>query len=464
MRVKFCGAAKMVTGSCLYLETGHHKVLVDCGMFQGKEDRHNNTNPFPFDPAQLDYVFLTHAHIDHCGRLPVLVKQGFHGRIVSTRATRDLVRILLQDSAHVQKDSYKRCKRGGRVDDDCDARMLYTPEEANDVMQYFDTYPYGDSIKLSENLEFRMRDAGHILGSSIFELWVKNNDGRLRKLVFSGDLGQPGQRIVKDPDLVREADYVFMESTYGNRLHKSKDETLLELLSVLKIAREGNGNVLIPSFAVERTQELLYEMNLFVENNLIEGGLEVFLDSPLAQKATRIFERHTQLYDEDARRLIESGDKVFDFDGLKYIEKFSESRRLAAREGIVVVAGSGMITGGRILFHLENNISNPKSHLVFAGYQVKGTRGREIVDGAESIRLHGKNYSVKLQVHTLGGFSAHGDKSDLEYWLRALGRSPRKVFLLHGDEEVIEVFADHIRRSLNLEIEIPSLCDEVELE
>lgn len=462
MKLQFCGATKMVTGSCFHLDTGHHKILVDCGMFQGREHRGHNLDVLPFDPGQVDYVFLTHAHIDHCGRLPVLVKQGFHGKIISTRATKDLVQILLQDSANVQKDDFKRCKK--RSGDDCDARLLYTPEQAADVMQYFDTYPYGDSIKLSDNLEFRMRDAGHILGSSIFELWVKNDDGRLRKLVFSGDLGQPGQRIVKDPDLVREADYVIVESTYGNRLHKSKDETLVEMLSILKKAKDEGGNVLIPSFAVERSQELLYELNLFVENNIIEGGVQVFFDSPLAQKATRIFERYSQLYDEDARRLIESGDEVFDFEGLHYVEKFSDSRRLAARTGIIIIAGSGMCNGGRILYHLENNVTNPKNHLVFAGYQVKGTRGRELVDGAESIRLKGKLYQVNLQVHTLGGFSAHGDQADLEYWLRAFGSSPRKVFLVHGDDDIIKFFADYVQKNLNHDVHVPDLNEEVELD
>lgn len=462
MQLQFCGSAKMVTGSCFHLDTGHHQVLIDCGMFQGRDHQGLNKEPFPFDPAQIDYVFLTHAHIDHCGRLPVLVKQGFHGKIIATRATKDLVRILLQDSAQVQKDDYKRCKR--RSEADCEGQLLYTPEEAEDVMQYFETFPYVDSIKLSENLEFRMRDAGHILGSASFELWVKNSNGRLRKLVFSGDLGQPGQRIVKDPDLIREADYIFVESTYGNRLHKSKDETILELLGILKLAKEQNGNVLIPSFAVERAQELLYELNLFIENNLIDGGLDVYFDSPLAQKATDIFKRYSELFDTDARRLIEAGDEPFEFEGLHYVKKFSDSRRLAARKGIVVIAGSGMITGGRIIYHLQNNITDSNNHLVFSGYQVRGTRGREIVDGTETVRLGGKTYNVQIQVHTLGGFSAHADQSDLEYWLRGFGHSPRKVFMVHGDEDIVEFFADYSRKNLGLDTYVPGLNEVVELE
>ncbi|MDD3662015.1 MAG: MBL fold metallo-hydrolase [Candidatus Dojkabacteria bacterium] len=462
MFLQFCGASKMVTGSCFFLDTGVHKVLVDCGMFQGRDASAHNQDQFPFDPGQIDYVFLTHAHIDHCGRLPVLLKHGFHGKIIATRATRDLVRILLEDSAQIQKDDAERCHRRGELD--CELAQLYTPEEALDVMQYFETYPYGDSIRLSDNLEFRMRDAGHILGSAFFELWAKDSDGTHRKIVFSGDIGQPGQRIVKDPDLVREADYVVVESTYGNRLHRSKDETLLELLSILTNAKREGGNVLIPTFAVERAQEIIYEMNLFAENHLVPDGLEVYFDSPLGIKATEIFERHSELFDEDARRLLEGGDHVFQFDGLRYIDKFRDSRRLAARHGIVILAGSGMCTGGRIVYHLENNVDNPKNHLVFAGYQVKGTKGRDIVDGARTIRLSGRQYPLNLQVHTLGGFSAHGDRGDLEYWLRGFGTSPRKIFVVHGDPDVAVEFSERIRDELKRETYVPDLYDRVELE
>jgi metallo-beta-lactamase family protein len=451
----------MVTGSCFYVDSGHHPFLVDCGMFQGREDRERNFDQFPFNPSEIEYVFLTHAHIDHCGRLPILVKQAFHGKIISTRATRDLVRILLEDSAKVQKDDFDRCER--RSGTDCEERWLYSKEEAEDVMQYFETYPYGDSIKLANDLEFRMRDAGHILGSSMFEFWCNDERDRPRKLVFSGDLGQPGQRIVRDPDLIREADYVIVESTYGNRYHKNKDETLLEFLSILKQAQKEQGNVLMPSFAVERAQEILYELNLFVENGLIEG-LEVYFDSPLAQKTTKIFEQHSELFDEDARRLIESGDRIFEFEGLKYVEDVRESRRLSDRKGVVILAGSGMCNGGRILGHLENNISDSRNHLVFSGYQVKGTKGREIIDGADTVQLRGKPYEVNIQIHTLGAFSAHADQGDLEYWLRGFGGSPRRVFLVHGDVEIMNYFNAQLKRNLSLDTYIPEYAEKVELE
>lgn len=460
MKIQFCGATKIVTGSCHFIDTGHNKFLLDCGMFQGR-DFEKNQEQWPFNPSEIDYVFLSHAHIDHCGRLPKLVRQGFRGKIFSTRATRDLVRILLLDSAKIQREQFERCEHMNRAD--CDKKMLYTEDQVEDTMQFFETYPYGDSIKLHDGFEFRMRDAGHILGSAIFEFWLTNGDGRLRKLVFSGDLGQPGQRIVKDPDLVREADYVIVESTYGNRLHKSKDETILEFMTVIKNAMRENGNILVPTFAVERAQEILYELNLFMENKLIEG-LPVYFDSPLAQKATEIFKRHADLYDEDARRLIEGGDRIFEFEGLEYVSSFSDSRRLSARNGIMILAGSGMLTGGRIVYHLQNNITNKRNHLVFAGYQVEGTLGRQIIDGASDVRIRGQSYDVSIQTHTLGGLSAHSDQGDLEYWLRGFGHSPRKIFLVHGDEEVIDFFGNYIEKNLEIETYAPDFNEIVELD
>ncbi len=461
MKLQFCGAAKTVTGSCHYLDTGSYKILVDFGMFQGKDDNRGENWEFPFDPGKIDYLFLTHAHIDHCGRIPMLIKRGFKGRIICTKATRDLTMLLLKDSASIQKSNYKYCKsKGGR---DCEKRLLYSKNEVDDVLPFFDTYPYGDLVKLGKGLEFRMRDAGHILGSSMFEIWVTTEKGYLRKIVFSGDIGQPGQRMVIDPDLIREADYVLVESTYGNRMHKSKDETMVEFISIIKEARRDNGNILIPSFAVERSQEILYELNLFVENKIIEP-LPVYFDSPLAQKATAIFKKYPDLYDEDARRLLEVGDDPFEFQGLQYVKSFRESQRLAGQQGYIVIAGSGMCTGGRILYHLENNLENEKSHLIFAGYQVVGTLGRKLVDGAKSVKLGGNQYNVKIQVHTLGSFSAHGDQKDLEYWLRAFGHTPRRVFFVHGDADIIETFRDYIRKNLKLDCYAPEREEIVELD
>lgn len=474
MKLKFCGATRTVTGSCFYLDTGDFKFLVDCGAFQGKDEIDMlNYEPFPFDPSQLDAVFLTHAHFDHSGRIPILVKQGFKGRIICTQPTRDLSMVILSDAAKLQKEEYERWQARGKKDSEGknlsaqgslyeQRKPLFTEEDVENTLDLFDIYPYGSSVSIHKDVEFRMRDAGHILGSSIFEFWIKTKEGRDRRIVFSGDLGQPGARIVKDPDLIREADYVVCESTYGNRLHKSKDETVLEFLSILKKAQEDGANVLIPSFAIERTQEILYEINLFVENKIL-NNLEVYLDSPMASKATEVFKQYPTFYDEDARRLLEKGDDPFNFPGLITIDSAEESKRLISKKGVVIIAGSGMCTGGRIVHHIKNNIENPNTHMVFVGYQVDGTLGRRIVDKEKEVNVMGQNLEVKAQIHTLGGFSAHGDQRDLRYWLRGFGHSPKKIFIVHGDEDIAIGFGTNIKSELGVDVDIPKLNEEFEL-
>jgi metallo-beta-lactamase family protein len=357
VKIQFCGAARTVTGSCFYVDTGTVKFLVDCGAFQGSfEEEKHNREPFPFDPSELDYVFLTHAHFDHAGRLPMLVKQGFKGRIIATQPTRDLARIILLDAARLQEEEYKRWQsrpKNKTADIKTAAgegslytvrEPMYTEQDVETMLTHFDIYPYGDSVDFRNGIEFRMRDAGHILGSALFEFWLKTSSGRIRKVVFSGDLGQTGQRIVRDPDLVREADYVIVESTYGNRMHRSKDETVLELLAILKDAQGHGGNILIPVFAIERSQEILYELNLFVENRLL-SGLPIYLDSPMASEATKIFRQFPDFYDEDAKRLLEKGDDPFHFAGFQETESAEDSKRLIDKRGVVIMAGSGMCTG-----------------------------------------------------------------------------------------------------------------------
>lgn len=474
MKLQFCGAAKTVTGSCYYIDTGDIKFLVDCGAFQGgQEQEKNNYEPFPFDPAQLDFVFLTHAHFDHCGRIPMLIKQGFQGRIVCTQPTRDLAKIVLLDAANLQQEEYERwvarAKDQGYGTSGSEATLysqrkpLFTVEDVEDSLKYFEVYPYSSSVNISEKFEFRMRDAGHILGSALFEFWVENEAGRKRKLVFSGDLGQPGARIVKDPDMMREADYVVCETTYGDRIHRDRNETVLELLAILQEAQKDQANVLIPSFAIERTQEILYEMNLFVETRLL-SGLPVYIDSPMASKSTEVFKQYPDFYDEDAKRLLEKGDDPFSFPGLHTIDSAEESKRLISKRGVVIIAGSGMCTGGRILHHLRNNIESSKTHIVFVGFQVNGTLGRKIVDGDRLVRIMGEEYENNAHVHTLGGFSAHGDERDLRYWLRGFGHTPKRIFLTHGEEEVAMNFAENVYNELQIDTYVPNMNEIVELE
>ena len=392
----------------------------------------------------------------------MLVKQGFRGRIFCTQPTRDLARVILLDSASLQEEEYKRWSVKAKTDIEV-RKPLFTEQDIEECMKYFEVYPYGTSVNVSQEVEFRMRDAGHILGSAVMEFWLKNGMGRLRKIVFSGDIGQPGARIVSDPDLVRDADYVICESTYGNRLHKDRNETVLELLGVLTRTQREGGNVLIPSFAIERTQELLYEMNLFIENKLI-SNLPIYLDSPMASKATEIFRQYPDFYDEDAKRLIQKGDDPFDFPGLTKIDSADESKRLISKKGVVIIAGSGMCTGGRILHHLKNNIENPSTHIVIVGYQVEGTLGRDLVNGEKVVKIMGQDYQNNAKISTLNGFSGHGDERDLRYWLRSFGHTPRQIFLVHGDPEIINDFAKDLSQEINNDIYIPEHLEEVKLD
>jgi metallo-beta-lactamase family protein len=462
MQIQFLGAARTVTGSCFYINTGKLKILVECGAFQGPSEIEKlNYNDFPFDATEIDYVFLTHAHYDHIGRLPVLVAKGFKGKVFCTPPTKALAEIVLLDSAKLQEEEYGRVMKNDSAMEPKDP--FFSEQDVYDSLNLMETYPYGTSVTLEDGLEFRLRDAGHILGSAIVELWLKNESGRMRKFVFSGDLGQPGQRIIKDPDYVREADFICIEATYGNRLHKNKDETIIEFLAILQEAKKNSANVIIPTFAIERTQELLYELNLFYESGVMEK-FPVFLDSPMAIAATNVFKEHKEFYDEDAKRLIEKGDDPFHFDEFKMIESVDESKRLVAQKGAVIMAGSGMCTGGRVLHHLANNIEDPNNHVVFVGYQVRGTLGRRIVEKEPFVKIRGKEYAAKAKIHTLGGFSAHADERDLRYWLRNFGSSPRKVFVCHADEDIGIAFAEKVGLELRLETKVPHHEEIVDLD
>jgi metallo-beta-lactamase family protein len=433
MQLEFFGAAGEVTGSCHVLRVGRSTLLLDCGLIQGGPSPHErNRAPFPFEPGSVDAVVLSHAHVDHCGRLPLLRQQGFRGPIYATAATRDLARILLADSAKLaERDAERENRRRARDGNKRRVEPLYSTEDAEATLRQFRAVPYGRPVTVCDGVELRFRDAGHILGSA--SAWLDLNEGDLhRRLVFSGDLGQYDSPILRDPEPGDGADLVLMESTYGDRRHREREQTLVEFGEILEACRGSGGNVLIPAFAVGRSQELLYELGTHFEAWRL-GDWQIFLDSPMAIEATGVYWDHADLYDEEAARFRRRAHSLPPLPNLKLCRTAEESMAVnRIREGAIVIAGSGMCTGGRIVHHLKHNLERPECHLIFTGFQAQGTLGRALVDGRESVRIHGDELDVAMQVHTLGGFSAHGDQSDLLRWYEGVGGRP-PVWLVHGE-------------------------------
>jgi metallo-beta-lactamase family protein len=445
MQLEFYGAAGEVTGSCHVLTVGGRCLLLDCGLIQGGDSPHErNRAPFPFDAAQIDAVVLSHAHIDHCGRLPLLRKRGFRGPIYASPACRDLARILLADSANMQeRDAERVNRRRHREGDRRTVAPLYVLDDALEVMKQFRTVRYGAATELLPGVELTFRDAGHILGST--SVWLTLREGTLVcRLVFSGDVGQYDMPILRDPEPGPAADLVLMESTYGDRLHRDREATLEEFGEVLLRARRDGGNALIPAFAVGRSQEILYELATHFEAWRL-GDWQVFLDSPMAIEASEIYWKHAELFDEEAQQWRARVRQLPALPNLKLCRTAEESMAInRLRNGAIVIAGSGMCTGGRIVHHLKHNLSRPECDVVFTGFQAQGTLGRAIVDGRDSVRIHGAPVKVAARVHTLGGFSAHGDRQDLERWYHAIpGRPP--VWLVHGETAASSSLRDTLR-------------------
>lgn len=444
MQLHFLGAAREVTGSCYLLDTGQARVLIDCGLIQGSwRDEARNREPFAFDAGQLDAVVLTHAHLDHSGRLPLLVKAGYRGRIHTQRATRDLCRIMLKDSGHLQEkdvqwENSKRQRKGLRP-----VEPLYTVADAQATMQYFKTLDYDSEQRIAPGVWLRLRDAGHILGSAIAELRVRTRDGE-RRLVFSGDLGHRGAPILRDPARVTQADLVVMESTYGDRNHRAWDNTWQELGEVLRAAREGHGNILIPAFAIGRTQELLYVFQQYYR----DWGLaawNIFVDSPMAIEATEVYARHWDLYDAEAARARTDNGGPFSLPNLHFSRTPNQSMAInRIRSGAIVIAGAGMCTGGRIKHHLKHNLWRGDCHVIIVGFQARGTLGRSLVDGAKHVRLWGETIRVGAKIHTIGGLSAHADQRGLLDWYGNFAQRP-PVALVHGEEGAIAALGDALK-------------------
>jgi metallo-beta-lactamase family protein len=436
MDIVFHGAAGEVTGSCHLVEVAGRRVLLDCGMVQGdRAADERNAADFPFDPESIDVLVLSHAHLDHTGRVPLLAKRGFAGPIFTHPATIDLAAIMLADSANIamidaERDN-RHLQRGQKP-----STPLYTQDDVDAVMKAMRPVEYDASTEILPGVRVTLRDAGHILGSATVEIDADEHAGQpgsARKLVFSGDLGPDGTPILCDPATVPAADLLVMESTYGDRLHKSREDTIAELASIFAAAHRDGGNVVIPAFAVGRTQELLY---FFAEHfdawNL--GAFKLFLDSPMAIRVTQAYDRHEDLFDAEARKLWATRPKPLQLPNLTLTADGEASRRInAIHDHAVIIAGSGMCTGGRIRHHLRHNLANPAAHIVFVGYQAAGTLGRIIVQGAKRVRLFGDDIPVRAQVHTVGGLSAHADKDGLSAWYGRIAAHP-PVCLVHGED------------------------------
>jgi metallo-beta-lactamase family protein len=439
MHLQFYGAAGEVTGSCHIVEINGRTVLLDCGLIQGGDDPDTrNRHAFPFDAAAIDAVVLSHAHLDHCGRLPLLRKRGYRGPIYATAATRDLVRILLADSAFMAEREAERYRRRQAEQRNPRARgypdPLFTRDDATETMRQFKTVPYQQSRQILPGVALTFRDAGHILGST--SVWLQlEEEGARTRLAFSGDVGQYDSPILRDPASDGAADVIVLESTYGNRLHRDRDDTLREFGGILRAAREGGGHVLIPAFAVGRSQEVLYELATHFDDWQV-GDWRVFLDSPMAIEASAVYWQHPDLYDEEARAARRSSDQGMPaLPNLKLCRSAEESMAInELRGGAIIIAGSGMCTGGRIVHHLKRHLSRPECNVIFTGFQAVGTLGRAIVDGRENVRIHGEYHAVRARVHTLGGFSAHGDRDDLLRWHAGVGGRPQ-TYLVHGETQ-----------------------------
>ena len=460
MRLTFLGGVQTVTGSCYLLDIQGGRVLVDCGMFQGHlEER--NWRPLGFDPKEIDALLLTHAHIDHSGFIPRLVKLGFSGRIISTRATLDLCQIMLLDSAHLQEMEAEHLTKKNLRKGKPPVEPLYNTADAAQAFSLFHPVAYGEEIEVIPGMKATFVDAGHILGSSIIKIQT-HEEGEDLRLVFSGDLGRYHGLILKDPTPVEEAHVLLVESTYGNRLHKSLAESEEELLDIINRAHKERGKVLIPSFAVERAQEILYILNNAHNRGRIPY-IPVYLDSPLAIAATEIFRHHPECFDGETREIMKTDPHPFSFPGLKVVRSAEESRALNNIDEGVIIAGSGMCTGGRIKHHLKHNLWKPNTHVIFVGFQAKGTLGRRLVDGAPKVKIYGEEIEVKAQIHTLGGFSAHADQGELLRWLGQFKKPPAITFVVHGEPEGSTVFSQKIHETLDWKTHLPTLGESVDL-
>lgn len=465
MRLSFHGAAQNVTGSCHLLQAGGLRILVDCGMFQGaKHADEENADDFGFKPSDIDVLLLTHAHLDHCGRIPLLVKRGFVGKIITTAATRDLAKLIMMDSAHIHEEDAARASRRRRRSGEKTISPLYTEIDVLAALDYFGpNVSYGQDFALNDAVTVQFFNAGHILGSASIVVTATENE-TTRRIVFSGDLGSPGHAILANATPPPECDYVVMETTYGGRMHKDRDASVAELTQAVADTIARGGNVVIPTFAMERTQEILFHLKTAIKNHDLPASLTIFLDSPMAVSATEIFRQHADGFSDEVRDAMRAGKRPFNPSGLRYTRQTAESVAInRIRGGAVIMAGSGMCTGGRVRHHLKHNIWRPECSVIFVGFAAEGTLARKIVDGAKHIRIFGEDIQVKADIYTINGFSAHADQRELLYWASHAGK-PKTIFLVHGDYDRGMLDMKKELEKKDLTVVCPTLHEVVDLE
>ena len=466
IKLSFLGAARNVTGSRFLLDADGVRLLVDCGFYQERQFRDRNWDPFPVPPESITAALLTHAHLDHCGLLPKLVNEGFRGKIYCTSATAEIARIILLDSAHIQEEDAaykkKRHRREGRSGPH-EVRPLYTVEEADRAGRHFVPVEYGRRIELAKGVTATFHDAGHVFGSSTITVGIDRN-GERRTVLFSGDVGRDDRPIIEDPDPADQADYALIESTYGDRDHEPVADVQETLARIVNETFQAGGNVVIPSFALERSQELLYHLSdLRCAGKVPET--RVFLDSPMAIRITRVFQDHPELFDKEMTARSRNGCPPFDFPGLRMTETVGQSKAINdVRGGAVIIAGSGMCTGGRVKHHIVNNISEPQNTILFVGYQAQGTLGRHLLDRPREVRIHGMKRKVMARIARIHGFSAHADRNELLAWLKTMKKPPRRVFVVHGETDTADAFRDFLTGRTGWNVVVPDYQDTVELD
>lgn len=473
MKVTFLGATKTVTGSNFLVEAAGKKFLVDCGMWQGKKElEEENFQEFEFNPAEIDFMLLTHAHIDHSGRIPKLYNEGFKNKIYAHKATCDLCALMLPDSGHIQEmeNEWKNRKRMRKGEEP--REPLYTAEQAARCLEIFEPVKYDEIIEITPEIHVRFNDAGHMLGSSIIELWVKE-DGKQTKTVFTGDLGNNDIPLLSEPTMIEDADYLIMESTYGSRKHMKNEEKAEMFLDIVSETLDKQGTVVIPSFAVGRTQEILYELDKIKETKNDDKFLKeyetlmnapVYVDSPLAISATEVFKENMELFDEETQKDISKGDNPLEFPGLKFTVTADESKLLNEdKTPSIIISASGMCEVGRIKHHLKHNLWNPNSTILFVGYQAPGTLGYSIVNGAEKVKIFGEEIAVNARIEYLEGYSGHADQDGLMNFIYSFIKKPKQIFLVHGEEESQDVLKEKIETETNLPVVIAEYGETYEL-